>query len=97
MDVIILRLFFVYGKMQRPIMLIPRLVANVKNSTSINLKGNNGILLNPIHVSDAVTSFLAALALKGSYKINVAGPEVVSLKQICEMIGEKAGVKPIFE
>ncbi len=97
MDVVILRLFFVYGKMQRPTMLIPRLVANVKSSTPINLKGNNGISLNPIHVSDAVSSVLAALKLEGSHKINVAGPEVVSLKQICEMIGEKAGVKPIFE
>ena len=97
MDVVILRLFFVYGKMQKPTMLMPRLVANVENSNPINLQGNNGILLNPIHVSDAVSSVLAALELKGFHKINVAGPEVVSLMQICEMIGEKIGVEPIFE
>ena len=97
MDVVILRLFFVYGKMQKPTMLMPRLVANVKNGNPINLCGNSGILLNPIHVLDAVSSVLAALELKGFHKINVAGPEVVSLKQICEMIGEKVRVKPIFE
>lgn len=97
MDVVILRLFFVYGKMQKPNMLMPRLVANVKNGNPINLQGNNGISLNPVHVSDAVSSVIAALELKGFHKINVAGPEVVSLKQICEMIGDKIGVEPIFE
>ena len=97
MDVVVLRLFFVYGKIQKPTMLMPRLVANVKNGNPINLQGNNGILLNPIHVSDAVSSVIAALELKGFHKINVAGPEVISLKKICEMIGDKIGVEPIFE
>jgi len=97
MDVVILRLFFVYGKMQKPTMLMPRLIANVKNGNSINLQANNGIFFNPIHVSDAVLSILSALELKGFHKINVAGPEVVSLKQVCEMIGDKIGVEPIFE
>lgn len=97
MDVVILRLFFAYGKMQKPTMLIPRLVANVKDGKPINLQGNNGILINPIHVSDVVSSVLAALDLKGFHKINVAGKEVVTLKQICEMIGAKIGVEPIFE
>ena len=53
--------------------------------------------MNPVYVSDVVSAVLAALDLKGFHKINVAGPEVVSLKQICEMIGAKIGVKPIFE
>lgn len=97
MDVVILRLFFAYGKMQKPTMLIPRLVANVKDGKPINLQGNNGILINPIHVSDVVSSVIASLDLKGFHKINVAGKEVVSLKQICEMIGAKIGVEPIFE
>jgi len=97
MDVVILRLFFVYGKIQKPTMLMPRLVTNVKNGNPINLQGNNGILLNPVHVSDAVSSVIAALELKGFHKINVAGPEVISLKKICEMIGDKIGVEPIFE
>ena len=97
MDVIILRLFFVYGKKQKANMLIPRLFANIKKGVPIKLQGSNGLLLNPIHVSDVVSSVLAVLDLKGSYKINVAGPSVFTLKEICELIGNKVGVKPIFE
>ena len=97
MDVIILRFFFVYGKKQKSTMLMPRLLANIKNFKPVTLQGDKGIILNPVYVSDAVSAVLAALDLKGFHKINVAGPEVVSLKQICEMIGEKIGVKPIFE
>lgn len=96
MDLVILRMFFVYGKMQKSNMLIPRLVANIKNKNPINLQGNDGILLNPTHVSDAVSSILSALELNGFHKINVAGPEVVSLKQICEIISKKIEIKPIF-
>lgn len=97
MDVIVLRFFFVYGKRQNKSMLIPRLVNNVMSCNPIILQGKNGLLFNPIHVSDAVLSILAASALTGSHKINVAGSEVVSLRQICEMIGKKIGIEPIFE
>ena len=97
MDIVILRLFFVYGKMQKSSMLIPRLITNVRENNLISLQGSNGIFMNPIHVSDSVSSVLAALKLKGSHKINVAGPEVLSLKAICELIGNKVGIQPIFE
>ena len=97
MDIVILRLFFVYGKTQKSSMLIPRLITNVREKNPISLQGSNGILLNPIHVSDAVSSVLAALELKGSHTINVAGSRVLSLKELSELIGEKVGVKPIFE
>ena len=78
-------------------MLIPRLITNVRENNPISLQGRNGIFLNPIHVSDAVSSILAALELKGSHTINVAGSRVLSLKELSELIGEKVGVKPIFE
>ncbi len=97
MDIVILRLFFVYGKMQKSSMLIPRLITNVREKNPISLQGSNGIFMNPIHVSDAISSVLAALELKGSHKINVAGSRVHSLKSICELIGNKVGVQPIFE
>ena len=68
MDVVILRLFFVYGKMQKSTMLMPRLLANMKDGKPLTYKVIMGILINPIHVSDAVSSVLAALDLKGSIK-----------------------------
>jgi nucleoside-diphosphate-sugar epimerase len=96
MNIVILRFFFVYGKGQKRSMLIPRLADNIQEGNPISLQGNEGIFLNPIHVSDAVSSVLAALELKGLHKINVAGPEVLSLKRISEIIGDKVGVQPIF-
>ena len=42
-------------------------------------------------------AIIESLSLKGSQKINVAGPEVLSLKEICNIIGIELGVKPQFE
>lgn len=97
MNIVVLRFFFVYGKGQKRSMLIPRLVDSIKGGNPIALKGDVGIKINPIHVSDAVASVMAALNLKGFHKINVAGPEVLSLKKISEIIGVKVGMKPIFK
>ena len=97
MNIVMLRFFFVYGKGQKRSMLIPRLVDNIREGNPIALQGDIGISINPTHVSDAVASVIAALNLKGFHKINVAGPKVLSLKQISEIIGDKVGVKPIFK
>lgn len=39
-------------------MLVPRLVGSVARGKPIHLQGENGIRLNPIHVSDAVRKWL---------------------------------------
>lgn len=96
-DVIILRFFFVYGQKQKKTMLIPRLVNNVRNDQEIILQGNDGIKINPIHVSDASDAVIASVNLKGSHKINIAGPDVLSLREISEIIGKKLNKKPILK
>lgn len=95
-DVIQLRFFFVYGKGQRASMFIPRLVNNIKSGTPITLQGANGITANPTHVSDAVNAIEAALTTQGSHKVNIAGPEVLTLRKIGETIGELTGKAPQF-
>lgn len=95
-DIIALRFFFVYGKNQKRSMLIPRLADSVKEGKIITLQGENGIKINPIHVSDAAISIKNTLNLEGSHKINVAGKEVLFLKEIVEMIGNKVHKMPIF-
>ncbi|MFA6321526.1 MAG: NAD(P)-dependent oxidoreductase [Candidatus Omnitrophota bacterium] len=97
MNVIILRFFFVYGPSQNRGMLMPRLIDSVKNGKPINLNGPDGISVNPTYVSDAADALFAAMSLKGSDKINVAGPEALTMRQIGETIGEIMGKKPIFE
>ncbi len=96
LDVQQLRFFFVYGKGQRKDMLIPRLVNNVQQGNPITLSGNHGIKINPLHASDAANAIKAALDLQGSHTINAGGPGVLSLREICEMIGTAIDKKPQF-
>lgn len=96
MDVATLRFFFMYGAGQRRTMLIPRLIDSVRNASPISLQGEDGIRINPIHVSDAFIAVRALLKQSGSYTINIAGPSILSLKQIAEMIGDELKIKPIF-
>ena len=97
MNVTMLRFFFVYGLGQKRSMLIPRLVDNIQNGIAISLQGDNGIKINPIHVADAVRAIQASLYLKGCHRINIAGPNILSLREICNIIGATLRVSPIFE
>ena len=95
-NVILLRFYFVYGPGQKMDRLIPRLVQSVANGQPISLQGNDGIFINPIYVSDAVSAISQSLGLEEKSAINIAGPDVISLRQMGEMIGEVVGRKPEF-
>jgi UDP-glucose 4-epimerase len=95
--VVILRFFFIYGPGQRDGMLVPRLVDNVKRGHPILLQGKDGLRTNPIFVDDAAAAVEAASRLKTSETINIAGPEVLSLREIGTLIGEATGRAPCFE
>lgn len=97
MDVAMLRLFFAYGRGQRRNMLVPRLVDSVRDGRPVVLQGEQGIRINPIHAADAAAACHAALGLTGCNKVNVAGPEVLSLRELCEMIGDRVERRPIFD
>lgn len=97
MNVIIMRFFFAYGPGQKKNMLIPRLVQQVKDGLPIILQGDDGIKLNPLYISDATAAIGKALKVKGSYKINMAGPEVLSMRRIGEIIGHILGKDCKFE
>ena len=77
-------------------MLIPRLVDNIKNAVPLSLQGEEGLKTNPIHVSDVVRAIEAAIGTSGSHKYNIAGDEVLSLKQIAEIIGAQLKIEPTF-
>lgn len=96
MTVVILRFFFVYGPGQRPDMLIPRLARSVVEGRPIRLDGANGLSTNPVHVADAVNVLRRALDLDQSHRINVGGPDVLSLRQIVEVIGVRLGCTPLY-
>lgn len=96
-DVVILRLFFVYGPQQKSTMLIPRLIDNVKNDRPLSLQGSGGLEFQPLHATDAARAIIGSMDLGGSHTFNVAGPEVRNLRQVGEAIGEALGVEPKFE
>ena len=96
LTVVILRFFFVYGPGQRPDMFIPRLVRSVAEGVPITLGGEDGLCTNPAHVADAVSAIRHALKLEQSHRINVAGPDALSLRHIAEAIGAKLGRTPLY-
>jgi UDP-glucose 4-epimerase len=97
MTVLILRFFFVYGRGQRADMLIPRLVSAVRDQRPILLSSRDGLLINPVHVSDAVAAIQRALTLTESLTIDIAGPETLSLRDIGAIIGQHLDRAPIFQ
>lgn len=92
----IIRPFFMYGVGQNETMLVPRLIQSVQNEKEITLNGENGIKINPIYVTDAAKAVAKILDLDGEFIINIAGDEVVSLRELCLMIGEIVDKEPVF-
>lgn len=92
-----LRFFFVYGREQRSDMLIPRLADSVARGRPIKLQGRDGLRINPIHVDDAVSAIVGTFSLSEGHTINIAGPEVLSLRRIVDALGSLLGCTPIYD
>lgn len=91
----ILRLFAPYGPDQVDRM-IPRLIQAVRDGQTITLYNGGEPRLKPIHVSDLVAIIEAALTLEGSQTVNVAGPEIVGVREIAELAAATMGRQPVF-
>jgi nucleoside-diphosphate-sugar epimerase len=92
----IIRPFFIYGPGQDKEMLIPRLISKIKKGEEIYLNGRKGIKINPIYVTDAANAVANILNLEGEIIANIAGNEIVSIKQLCMIIGNIIDKKPVF-
>lgn len=90
------RLFCVYGPGQRGRM-IPGLIERVRSGRPVTLRGENGMSINPLYLSDAVETLAALLGLSGSHVLNVAGEEACSIRRMAQLIGEALGRPPVFE
>ena len=95
-NVATLRFFFVYGAGQPKEMLMPRLAANIQKGQPVLLQGQDGIRINPIHVDDAVLAVERCLSLAESRVLNIAGPEVLTLREIAEIMGAYLARAPVF-
>jgi nucleoside-diphosphate-sugar epimerase len=92
-----LRIFFCYGPGQPDAMLIPRLVRSVRDGRPITLAGESGLRINPVFVDDAAWLVARLLESSGPEVVNLAGPGVVSLREIGEALGRLLGRRPVFE
>ena len=87
---VVFRFFFVYGRGQGP-MLVPTLLEKVRKGDQISIAGRPGQRINPIHVADAVEAFHPALELGRSDVFNIAGEEVVSIRELVDVIEQATG------
>ncbi len=99
LDVTALRVFFAYGPGQKPTFLLPSLVRSVRTGNPLKLAGPDGLRLNPVHADDVARVILAALGAptRPPQVLQVAGPDVWTLRGIGELIGRLVGVEPRFE
>jgi UDP-glucose 4-epimerase len=96
-NVVVLRFFFIYGQGQHRSMLIPRLADSIRDGRPIVIAGDEGLRINPIHVSDAAASVIATLDSQQSATYNVAGNEVVTLKQLCRKLENLTGCQAVYK
>ena len=92
----VLRVFFPYGPATKPGSLVNRLIGNIVAGTPVELHEDGRPKINPIYISDLAeaTRIFCLEPVTGVY--NVAGREVVSIKDLAEMIGKAWGNVPCF-
>ena len=92
MDVLILRLFGVYGPGQENT-LLPNIIDRFRSGSEIVLAGGIGVLFNPIYIHDCaeiLKSLLTSSAPGGHVILNVGGLEEVNLQQVVSLLGKIA-------
>lgn len=92
----ILRLFGVYGPGQRQ-GLVPSILEKVRSRQEIVLLSGDGLRINPIYVDDCVECMARLLEFKSMPTLmNIAGGEVVCIRELAMKIGVILGVEPVL-
>ena len=97
LDVDMLRIFSPYGPGQQPFRLIPDVVSRVLQGRPVSVRESGLPFLSPIHISDVVKCIVSRLSESNSLTFNVAGSELLGIREIAACVGLIAGVKPCFE
>jgi nucleoside-diphosphate-sugar epimerase len=94
----IYRPFFIYGPHQTDEKLIARIISSVKNNSTVKLGQGTGPIINPIHVCDAAEFIIKTTFNKKGFDIyNLAGNEIINLKEITEIISKILNKDPLVE
>ena len=92
----ILRPFAPYGPGQQR-RLVAGLIDRVRAGRPVTLNDGGRPRITPVFVGDVVRVVIAALAGHGHHTVNVAGDEVVDIRELALLIGETVGREPAFE
>lgn len=90
------RLFYVYGP-QQTAMLTNVLAQRIRNGQAITLAGEQGIALTPTFSADVAAMMTRSLSDGWIGVMNLANPQVVSLKAYAQAIGRALDLEPRFE
>ena len=95
-NVSILRVFTVYGPMQKN-MLVAQMIERLQNNDEISLAGGKGIFLTPLYISDAaqlMVHLLDSSECRSGDVFNLSGLEQTSLAEIVSILAQILEVKP---
>jgi len=96
-DVVIIRPFFIYGENQNLNSLFYNLKNRLINNIPIDLQGEDGIKINPIYSGDAAAVLYNVVNSSHTGYINLAGNEIVTMRELATDMGSIIGKKPIFK
>ncbi|MEW6207222.1 MAG: NAD(P)-dependent oxidoreductase [Acidobacteriota bacterium] len=91
----ILRLYQPYGPGQLN-RLIPKLAERIRQQSAVRLHKNDGPRLTPIYIDDVTRAVERAIASSYSGTVNIAGDQIVSMRELAEAIGRALKSQPSF-
>lgn len=94
LKITILRVFFPYGKGQKG-RLISNLINQIKSGEKIILNNEGMPLINPIYVMDLCNIIKGVVDKRLEGTFNVCGNEIVSVKELCEIIGNTVEIENV--
>ena len=94
LNITILRPFFPYGTGQSN-RLIPNLIGRISSRQPVHLNENGLPCINPVNITD-MTGIISETAKRGITGVfNISGEELLTIRDICEIIGRKLNVDGI--
>jgi nucleoside-diphosphate-sugar epimerase len=92
----VLRLFRPYGPGQVN-RLIPNLAQRMREGRPVQVPPPGRARQTPVYLADVLTALERVLEARYGGVLNIAGDEVVSLRELAEAVGHAVGVAPVFE
>jgi UDP-glucose 4-epimerase len=91
-----LRLFHPYGPGQA-MRLIPKLAERIRQQKAVQVHQRDCPHLTPIYIADVISAIERAIDSTYSGAINIAGDQIVSMRELAAAIGHTLGSQPVFE